>query len=208
MITMKNSKSVIFFSAVTMMALSGCSLFSGKKDTTVTNRAPSSVVEDGAEATEAKGDVLDGGVYRENEDYSDVKVRGGMMADAVPTENFYSVDREKHAPVGKVMYVVTDDNPTHCLVGKFTQVHGRKKLIVYTKSPVPNNYCLYQKTAEAEPQGFSIYADKGGVCKPTYMTVDHVNSRNIASVAGFDKTVSMTYCTENTVSWGETHRKH
>lgn len=185
------------------LALSGCSIFGGKNDV----RAPSSVVEDGAEPVELKStDVLDGGTYRENENYSEL--RGGKMADALPTEEFYTVDRQKHAPVGKIIYVVTDDRPTHCLLGKFAVVEGQKRLIVFSKSPVPNNFCIYQKMAGADPQGFSIYTENGGVCKPSYIGVEHTTNRNVASVEGTDKIVSMTYCVENTFSWGEAKKKH
>lgn len=207
---MKNTRILVLGSALAVLALSGCSLFGGKKDVTSTsNRAPSSVVEDGAEPVELKNaQVLDGGTYRENEDYSDVKNRGGVMAETIPGEKFYSIDREKHAPVGKILYVVTEEHPSHCLMAKFTMVQGHKKLLVYSKSPVPNNYCIYQKTAEADPQGFSIYAENGGVCKPAYITVEHTATRNVASVEGVDKTVSMVYCSDSTVSWGETHHRH
>ena len=206
---MKNTRSIVLLGAIAVLALSGCSLFGGKKDVTfVNNRAPNSVVDDGAEPVDLKAsnEVMDGGTYRENEDYSDVKMRGGLMADAIPAEHFYSVDREKHAPVGKTVYVVTDDHPSHCLMAKFTVVHGHKKLIVYSKSPVPNNYCIYQKTVQADPQGFSIYAENGGVCKPAYIGVEHTATRNVASVEGFDKTVSMTYCVESVVSWGRSQK--
>lgn len=146
--------------------------------------------------------VMDGGVYHEGENYADVLNRGGKMGTTIPAERFYIYDREKNAPVDALLYVLTDDDAKRCLPGKFLVVDGHKKLVVYSQSPVPSTYCVYQKKFVPESQGFTISIEKGGVCKPSNTFSTTEGQRKLASVEPVNHIVSMNYCTENTVSYG------
>jgi hypothetical protein len=153
--------------------------------------------------------ALDAGTYRENEDYADISTHGGKNGEVIPTERFYSVDREKHAPLGKMLYVLTDDSPAHCIKARYLMVDGKKQLVVYSKSTVPSNYCIYQKTFSSEAEGFSIFVNHGGVCRPSYTNVKvDDQKRKMASVEPVNNTVSMTYCVDNTASFGEQSAHH
>jgi hypothetical protein len=153
--------------------------------------------------------ALDAGTFHENEDYSDISAHGGKNGTVIPTERFYSVDREKHAPLGKMLYVLTDDSPAHCIKARYLMVDGKKQLVVYSKSTVPSNYCIYQKSFSSEPEGFSIFVNHGGVCKPTFTNVKvDDQKRKMASVEPVNNTVSMSYCVDNTASFGEQVSRH
>jgi len=154
--------------------------------------------------------VYDAGVYRENEDYSDLATHGGKNGSVIPSEKFYGLDREKHMPVDKVFYFLTDDSPAHCIKGKYVWLKGHKSLVVYSKSNVPSNYCIYQKKFNSEAEGFSISVADGGICRPSYTNVkEDDQKRKVASIEQISNTVSMTYCVDDTVSFGEEMvRKH
>ena len=193
---MKTMMTTLAISALAF-ALSACS--SAQKDTKTASDAPA----------EIKGDVIDAGTYRDNEDYTDVAVHGGKNAQALPTEHFYAVDREKHAPVGKLLYVLTDDVPAHCIKAKYAMVEGKKKLVVFSNSSVPTNYCIYQKSFSGDAEGFSIFVKHGGVCQPsfTHVSMDD-QKRKVASVEPVNNTVSMSYCVDSTLSYGEEVAHH
>ena len=199
---------ILTSAAVMAFALSACS--TATKDV----KPPSDeVVDAGMHTTEpikVKGsDVLDAGVFHENETAMDLPSHGGQNGAIIPTEHFYTVDREKYVPVGKLLYVLTDDSPAHCIKARYAQIEGRKKLVVYSKSTVPSNYCIYQKSFSSDAEGFSIFVNNGGLCKPsfTHITTDD-QKRKLASVEPVNNTVSMSYCVENTVSFGEELAHH
>ena len=203
---MKNYLLLVTLS-VLAMAMSACS------HTDVKPAAPASdeVVDAGMHANgQVKvAGALDAGTYHENENYSDVASHGGQNGHVIPTERFYSVDREKHAPLGKMLYVLTDDTPAHCIKARYLMVDGKKQLVVYSKSTVPSNYCIYQKTFSSDAEGFSLFVNHGGVCKPSFTNVKlDEQKRKMASVEPVNNTVSMAYCVDNTVSFGEHSAQH
>jgi len=201
-------KKIFALTSTSLLALTMMACSSTNKDVKVSDE----VIDAGMHTTDpikVKGsDVIDGGVYHENETI-DITSRGGQNGASIPTQHFYTIDREKFISVGKMFYVLTDDSPAHCIKARFTQSEGRKKLVVFSKSSVPTNYCIYQKAFSGDAEGFSIYVNHGGVCKPsfTHVAVDD-QKRKIASVEPVDNTVSMAYCTENTVSYGEELAHH
>ena len=208
---MKNLTSLLGLVSLVLIFSTGCSIFGHKDEPKASNEVVDAgmVSQEPVKVSEGT-QVIDAGVYREKEDYSDIALHGGKNGGVIPTEKFYALDREKRAPVGRVLYVLSDDSPAHCMLGKYTMFEGRKKLVVYSKSPVPTNYCIYQKPFSSEPEGFSIYVTDGGKCRPSFteVTVDS-SKRKMASVEKVDNTVSMTYCLDGTVSYGQelAHRK-
>jgi hypothetical protein len=200
---MKNMKSILF-SCWALAFVVGCSSPQPKEAPQASNQVVDAGMYSSAPVKVKETHVYDAGVYRENEDYSDLVQHGGKNGDVIPTEKFYGVDREKHVPTDKVFYILTEDNPAHCIKGKYIWLQGRKQLVVYSKSSVPTNYCIYQKKYSSEPEGFSIYITEGGLCRPSFTTVtEDEQKRKVASVEQVKNTVSMTYCVENTVSYGE-----
>lgn len=182
--------------------LSGCSIFGKKEEAQVSDEVVDAAMLNNG-SMKVSG-VIEGGAYRGKEDYSDLSQHGGKNGTVIPTEKFYSMDREKHAPVGKLLYVLTEDHPARCILGKYTNVEGRKRLVVYSKSQVPTNYCIYQKGFVSEPEGFSVYAKDGGICRPSFTVVkEDSDKRKLASVAEVQNTVSMAYCVNDTVSYGQ-----
>ncbi|MBK9294240.1 MAG: hypothetical protein IPM57_07320 [Oligoflexia bacterium] len=147
-------------------------------------------------------DVYDAGTYSDKEDVSDLKIKGGHMFDTIPTEKYYSIDREKLAPVGKLFYAVTDESPTRCIPAKYTMLDGKKKLVVYSKSTVPATYCIYQKTYSVEPAGFSVTMKNGGICMPAMIVSKVEDGKTVSTIDFFSKTVSMKYCFDDTFSFG------
>ncbi len=200
---MKNLKPLLGIASLVLAFTTGCSIFGHKDEVKVSNEVIDAGLASQDQAKVKTGAVLDEGVYREKEDYADVVTHGGKNGKVIPTERFYAVDREQHVPVGKMLYVLTDDSPAHCILGKYSVMDGRKKLIVFSKSVVPTNYCIYQKQFSSEPEGFSIYVHDGGKCKPSFtiITTDD-QKRKMASVEEVDNTVSMSYCLDGTVSYG------
>jgi hypothetical protein len=180
-----------------LTASMGCSLFGKKKDESPVEAAKA------PDTNLTSQNVYDAGSYSEKEDISDLRIRGGKLFDTVPSEKFYSVDREKVAPVGKLFYVVTNEDPNRCIPAKYSVLDNKKKLVVYSKTTVPTTYCIYQKTPSADPAGFVIDMKDGGMCKPGIITsqVDD-NKKTISVVETFNKIVSMKYCFENTISFG------
>lgn len=183
-----------------MLALAGCS-----SKPVETAKAPSSDVVDAASTHKEPVQinqklVYDGGKFEEG--FDPLKT-GGRSGTAIPTEKFYGVDRQKFAPVGKVLYVLTDEKPKRCILGRFTMVDGQKRLVAYSKSTVPTNYCIYQKGFNQDGQGFSLFINDGGICKPSYaeVTTDD-QKRKLATIEEVDNTVSMSNCVEGTVSYG------
>lgn len=202
---MKNVKPLIVFTGLVLAFNTGCSIFGHKEEVKASNEIiDAGLVSADAVKVKETSRVVDAGIYREKEDYSDIALHGGKNGKVIPTENFYASDREKHVPLGKVLYVLTDDSPARCLLGKYTWSEGRKKLMVYTKSPVPTNFCIYQKKFSSEAEGFSLYVHDGGICKPSFtsITVDN-QKRKLASVEEVNNIVSMTYCLDGTVSYGQ-----
>jgi hypothetical protein len=205
----RKMKNLTILAAAGIMALALTACSSANKDAKVSDE----VIDAGMHSNDpikVKGsDVIDAGVYHENETNMDVASHGGQNGAVIPTEHFYTVDREKHVTAGKMLYVLTDDSPAHCIKARYVQVEGRKKLVVYSKSTVPSNFCIYQKSFSSDAEGFSIFVNKGGVCKPsfTHIAVDD-QKRKLASVEPVNNTVSMAYCTEGTVSYGEELAHH
>jgi hypothetical protein len=80
---------------------------------------------------------------------------------------------------------------------------NKKKLVVYSKTTVPNTYCIYQKVPTSEPTGFAVSMFDGGMCKPAIIqTKVDEQKKTISSIEFFDKIVSMKFCFEGTVSYG------
>ncbi len=197
---MKQSNLLKALVALTVVAAVGCSS-SKKKDDAGMAEAPK--VPD---SNLTSNNVYDAGTYSEKEDVSDLRARGGKFFETIPAEKFYSVDREKYAPVGKLFYVIADDdqnNTKRCIPAKYTMLDNKKKLVVYSKTTVPNTYCIFQKASTNEPAGFVIYIKDGGMCKPAVITskVDD-SKKTVSQVELYDKIVSMRYCFENTTSLG------
>jgi hypothetical protein len=191
-----------------LVGLTACSSSKVKDQTDL--RAPSSdtVVDAGLNPVEPVkvkgGNVIDAGVYRENEDYTDLVKHGGKNGSVVPTERFYTMDREKIVPTDKVLYILSEDSPAHCMKGKSIGMEVKKRLVVYTKSLVPSSYCIYQKSFSSDAEGFSIFATNGGMCKPSFTSVKvDDQKRKMASVEPVNNTVSMAYCVDHTMSYGE-----
>lgn len=206
----KKMKTLLILASAGVMAIALSACSTANKDV----KAPSDeVVDAGMHSTDpikVKGsDVYDAGTYHENEGIADMPAHGGVNGQVIPTEHFYTVDREKHVTVGKMIYVLTDDSPAHCIKGRFAIVDGRKKLVVYSKSTVPSNYCIYQKSFSSEAEGFSVFVSNGGLCKPSFtqITTDD-QKRKLASVEKVNNTVSMAYCLDNTISYGEQLAHH
>jgi hypothetical protein len=205
---MRNLAAIISSTTLALVLFTGCS-HGDHKEAKVSNE----VIDAGLSSVEPikvkETHTYDAGIYREKEDYSDMATHGGKNGAIVPTEKFYAIDREKHMPVGKMFYVLTADTPAHCILGKYVEMDGRKKLVVYSRSVVPTNYCIYQKTFSSEAEGFSLYVTDGGRCKPSF-TVIKVDDqkRKLASVEEVDHTVSISYCVENTISYGEEIAHH
>ena len=161
---MKTVRLVKVAFALSLVAAMGCSTSGKNKEETAT-----AAVQKAPDTNLTATNVFDAGTYSEREDISDLKIRGGKMFDTVPTEKFYSVDREKVAPVGKLFYVVTNEDPNRCIPAKYSILDNKKKLVVYSKTTVPTTYCIYQKTSSAEPAGFVVDMNDGGICKPAIM---------------------------------------
>jgi hypothetical protein len=206
---MKNTKLIFAAALLLTVANTGCSLFSHKVEAKPSNE----IIDAGYVSTEPvkvkETHTIDAGIYREKEDYSDLALHGGKNGAVIPVEKFYAIDREKHAPVGRVLYFLTDATPAHCIMGKYVNLDGRKKLVVFSKSTVPTNYCIYQKQFSTEAEGFSLYVSDGGRCKPSFTSIKvDDQKRKLASVEEIGNTVSMSYCVDNTFSYGQELARH
>ncbi len=191
---MKKSSFLSAAGVVLMSAVVACST-AKKSDTGEVAKVP----ESNLTAT----NVYDAGTFNEKEDVSNLNLRGGKFFDSLPTEKFYSIDREKIAPVGKLFYVVTDEETARCIPAKYTVLDNKKRLVVYSKTTVPNTYCIYQKILSNEPAGFIVLMKDGGMCRPAMITskVD-MQKKTVSSIEVFNKIISMKYCFEDTTPFG------
>ncbi len=142
-------KNILAVLTITVLFLStGCALWPfGKKSESTsqpTTVDAATLHEDPVKIKDKE--YVDAGTFSAKDDYADLTSHGGKGGSVIPSEKFYSVDREKHAPVGKMLYVLTDEDPARCVMAKFTVFKDKKKMMVYSKSQVPTNYCIYQKT--------------------------------------------------------------
>jgi hypothetical protein len=145
----KRTASLLLASGLVLILGSGCSIFGGSKPEAPPANKP-------AEVKENSGNVYDGGAYSAQHEVGDLTQRGGKMAETIPTEKFPSIDREKNAPLGRLLYVLSDDENPKCVRAKYTLLNGKKKLVVYSKTQVAHSYCIYQKQAHPEVEGFAI----------------------------------------------------
>lgn len=181
--------------AAALVLVVGCSSAKKQEETPAPQEAPPA-------KNLTSNNVFDAGSYSEKEDISDLKARGGQMFDAIPAEKFYSYDREKLVPVGRLFYVVTDEDPKRCIPAKYSMLDGKKKLVVYSKSTVPATYCIYQKAQSAEAAGFSISVKDGGICMPAIIASKVEGSKTVSTIEFFNKVISMKYCFDETFSFG------
>ena len=150
----------------------------------------------------SSGYVLDGGRFSEKHNETNLGVMGGRNGLFISSEKFGA------APVGKVFFVVTDESPARCVKSQFIKFKGRKVLLAYPKSPVAMDFCVYQKSFSEEGTGFSLFLKGGPTCRPSVSgVVRDREGRRFASVEEFNHDVSITYCVENTISWGEAKGK-
>jgi hypothetical protein len=194
--------------AVVGMALSGCkSAPTPEVDVSKAPKLPNGAYDVAFAPSEKKSaadrQTLDAKVFRENESVEDLLMRGGEAGKQLPDERFFVSDREKNAPVDNTIYAFTDDKPARCVKAKFSMVGGRKKLVIFSQSQVPTNYCVYQHKPNNEMEGFSLRSRFGGVCSPSYTqySVDSQN-RKLARIEFVDKIVPIRYCLTKTNSLG------
>lgn len=108
--------------------------------------------------------VYDGGVYIPSK-VSDHTDFGSNDKEPTVTDFGAEADRNSLAPVGKAFHIIGDD--LKCYWGNFAYTKYEKALIIYTKTPLPNDLCVYQEKFDRDPIGFSISSKNGGVCIPT-----------------------------------------
>ena len=150
-------------------------------------------------ASTLRAAVFDGGSFSQDK----VSAHTDMGADGPepqPSNFAFEQDRFSSAPVGKAFYVLGEDNK--CYWGNFAYNKYEKALIVYFKTPLSTDRCLYQKQLDAKPSGYSVSAKMGGVCVPTL----GVGDSTAASSFKLEETgnpVAFSYCVDQTVSYGD-----
>ena len=87
---MKTASILKLVMALTIAAAMGCA--SKNKTADASGEAPKA-----PDTNLTAQNVYDAGTFSEKEDISDLRIRGGRLFDTVPTEKFYSIDREKVA---------------------------------------------------------------------------------------------------------------
>jgi len=145
--------------------------------------------------------VYDGGLFSKDGIPLSIENEGGKSGVHLPQIVSVADDRRTFATVISPIYVL--DENQKCFWGHFTEGESARKLVVYTKSEVTVDHCIYQKKFNKNPQGFSILTSDGGVCRPSFAdSLESLNENLRGSIHTVDKTVSMSNCVEHTVSYG------
>jgi len=113
--------------------------------------------------------VYDGGEYKSSK-LSDQMSSTLLGADLALSSSHNNSDRFASVPVSKPYYIVGEDGK--CYWGTFSKVKEVTAMIIYYKSPVSNEHCIYQSTFNTRPFGYSISAKGGGQCIPSHVAVE------------------------------------
>lgn len=87
--------------------------------------------------------------------------------------------------------------PSAYVLDEFGKCHN-------AQSAVTLDHCIYQKAFNKEPQGFTILAREGGVCRASHAdSLEELTQELRSSLHVSDQNVPMSNCLDHTLSYGD-----